>query len=197
MRAAPFIAPAVLAAGLSVGWIAAPAPAIPPERAGGERYAVRHGGESLGAALRKLRALGPSEPEPPPASQPIDIAPPPPIDIAEHFRRELTAFEARPEGLAIWMVDDSEMTRRRMLRVGDVYRDGWRVASIDRQFVVLRKRREERRLRIVDVVPDEQLPGYESPEAQGLMGREAAATDPGEAAQTRRQVRRRWPPGGM
>ena len=102
---------------------------------------VVHGGAEAGAARVQLEALGLAPP-------PIVEQGPPPPDVAMLFRRDLTAIEDRTNGRQVLLVDAMRPYQRRVLRVGDVYQDGWRVARIEPQSVVLRRRRE---VRTIDV----------------------------------------------
>jgi hypothetical protein len=80
--------------------------------------------------------------------------PPPPPDIAHLFRRDLTAIETRGDGAIVWIVDFTQPYGRRGLRVGDTYQDGWRVAAIELQAIVLRRRRESRRVEAFPLAPE-------------------------------------------
>lgn len=122
--------------GLGLGWFTAPTPeATPSTRL--EAPAIAHASVETATARERLAALGLA---PPPQ---VDAAPPPP-DIAVLFRRDLTAIEERGAARVAWVVDHTQMNQRRALRVGDIYRDGWRVARIAPQTVELRRRREMR-----------------------------------------------------
>jgi hypothetical protein len=83
-----------------------------------------------------------------------EVAPPPPPDIAHLFRRDLTAIETRRDAPVVWVVDFSQPYGRRGLRVGDIYQDGWRVAAIEPQAIVLRRRRESRRVEAFAPAPE-------------------------------------------
>jgi hypothetical protein len=72
-------------------------------------------------------------PKPPP--------PPPPPDVALVFRREVTAIVNQGgQGLAVLVVDASDEGRRsRLLKVGDEFADGWRIATLSSAQAVLAK----------------------------------------------------------
>lgn len=152
-RTAAMVGAAVLG-GLLVGWVTAPNPAAPPEAERVERsYAPAHGGVAAAAAGQRFAELGFGAPIVP---EVVEAAPPPP-DIAVIFRRDLTAIERRNGGALVWVVDLNQMTGRRALHVGDVYRDGWRVTAASEQLIELRKRREVRRISVFDL-PQENVP---------------------------------------
>jgi hypothetical protein len=126
--------------GLVLGWLAAPeldAEALPKM----EAPALVHAGVETAAVRERLTQLGLAPPQ-------IEETAPPPPDIAVLFRRDLTAIEERGAVRVAWIVDFAQTHRRRALRVGDIYQDGWRVARIGPQSVQLRRRRE---VRTVDV----------------------------------------------
>jgi len=145
----------VAAAGLGIGWFATPPL---PSADGAERSATPpqavHAKAVVEDAARRFGAFDAVEPDP----QPTDIAQaeaaPPPPDIAEQFRRDLSAVVSLGRGQGVWIVDESTAERRRLLRAGDVYKDGWRVRAIDAQSITLRKGQERREIRVTDIVPD-------------------------------------------
>lgn len=109
---------------------------------------AEHPAEALEEAIVLFREALPPPPEPPPPPPeapppPPEPPPPPPPDVAELFRRDLTAIVAAPGGLTAWIVD-RDIGARRMLVIGDLYRDGWHVTRIERQVVELTKDRERR-----------------------------------------------------
>jgi hypothetical protein len=136
MKAQVILLAGAVVGGLGLGWLTAP---TPDADAGAAPVAavVQHGGVEARAARERLAALGLA---PPPV---VDAGPPPP-DIAILFRRDLTAIEERAGQRMAWIVDFSQTHQRRALRVGDVYQNGWRVARIETQSVLLRRRREVR-----------------------------------------------------
>ncbi len=122
--------------GLALGWLTAPTPeADASVRL--EAPALVHASVETAAARERLSQLGLAPPQ-------VEEAGPPPPDIAVLFRRDLTAIEERGAVRVAWIVDFAQTHRRRALRVGDIYQDGWRVARIGPQSVQLRRRREVR-----------------------------------------------------
>lgn len=136
MRAQLFLLAGGVAVGLGLGWLTASTPE-PEASPIVDAITVVHAGVEAGAARERLNALGLA---PPPV---VDTGPPPP-DIAVLFRRDLSAIEDRANGRVAWIVDFTQTYRRRALRVGDIYQDGWRIARIAPQSVELRRRREVR-----------------------------------------------------
>jgi len=141
------IAAALLGVAFAAGWLLTPALPAPDDKA----PRVRHQGETIGANLRRLSTLD-------------LVIPPPPIIVAEAgaqgpdivtlFRRDLRAVVRAPLGPVVWVADPAGRLNRRVLRIGDTYRDGWRIASIDAGAVNLRRGGEQRRIGIVEVAPD-------------------------------------------
>ncbi len=136
MKAQLFLLAGGVAAGLGLGWLTAstPEPASSPIV---DAVTLAHAGVEAGAARERLEALGL-------APAPVVETGPPPPDIAVLFRRDLSAIEERATGRIAWIVDFTQTYRRRALRVGDIYQDGWRIARIAPQSVELRRRREVR-----------------------------------------------------
>lgn len=128
-----------VAGGLGIGWLTAPSPDV-NAHAGLELPNIVFANAEAAEARARLDALG-LAPEPV-----IDVGPPPP-DVAVLFRRDLTAIEEAGGRHIVWIVDVAQPHQRRALRVGDSYRDGWRITRINPQSVHLRRRRE---VRIVD-----------------------------------------------
>ncbi|MEI9964274.1 MAG: hypothetical protein WDM92_05825 [Caulobacteraceae bacterium] len=91
--------------------------------------AAADGGDPSPAAAR----AAPRPPPPPP--------PPPPPDVAVTFRRGVSAIVNQGrEGLAVLVVDSAVDGRRsRLLRVGDEFADGWRIAALSSDEAVLAK----------------------------------------------------------
>lgn len=139
---------ACLAASLGVGWLTAP----PPQDAVRARPAItaspQHGGAHASAARTRLAALGLLPPPPPAPSLP------PPPDVTIVFRRDLSAIEQTRRGYQVWVVDLNQERGRRGIRVGGIYQDGWRIASITPQAVVLRRRGEVRHVAVFDPPAD-------------------------------------------
>ncbi len=146
---------AALVCGFGAGWftVVRAAPSIAEARAG-DAVALHHGGETIAAAREKLAALGFAAPVAPLVEE---FAPPPPPDIAVLFRRDLTAIERGADGPLVWIVDAAQANGRRGLKAGDVYQDGWRVASVGDQVIELRRRRETRRIAVYEA-PQEASP---------------------------------------
>lgn len=136
MRAQLLLLAGSIAGGLGLGWLTAPSPEAEAHE-GFEAPAIVFAGVEAGEARDRLDALGLA---PAPV---IDTGPPPP-DITVLFRRDMTAIEQARGRHVVWIVDLAQPHRRRALRVGDSYRDGWRVARINPQSVQLRRRREVR-----------------------------------------------------
>ncbi len=147
MNLAPYIVGSVLAAGLGLGWMTAQVGATSGAAtpANIDLSAVRHGGALAANAVNRLQTLDII-----PLSDPGMAAetPPPPPDIAELFRRDLTAIEAGADGLTIWVVDDMSPALRRRIKRGELYKDGWVVSAITDQTVELRRRRERRQVAV-------------------------------------------------
>jgi len=150
------MAGALLGLSFVAGWLLTPALRAPDATAAAAAPQAAHQGEVIGANLRRLSALTLATPPPPPVIA-ADSGPPPP-DIAVLFRRDLTAVVRAPLGPVVWVVDPAGRLNRRVLRVGDTYRDGWRIAAIDNSAVTLRRRGESRRVGIMEVAPDILLP---------------------------------------
>jgi S1-C subfamily serine protease len=146
---------AALTLGFSAGWLTVVRAAPPAlEARASDAVAIHHGGETIGAARERLAALGFAVPV---VTVVEEMAPPPPPDIAVLFRRDLTAIEQRDGGPLVWIVDDTIAAGRRGLKAGDVYQDGWRIASVDDQVIELRRRRESRRIDVYEA-PQEASP---------------------------------------
>ncbi|ANP45714.1 hypothetical protein [Candidatus Viadribacter manganicus] len=125
-----------VSAGFAAGWLLTPPPSA-PVAAPIIAPALVHAGVEAGDMRERLERLAPA---------PAELAPeaPPAPDIALLFRRDLTAIEAQGEAAIVYVVDGAWSRQRRALRVGDIYRDGWRVSAISAQRVQLRRRREIR-----------------------------------------------------
>lgn len=147
MNLAPYIVSGVLAAGLGLGWTTAQVAATSgiAAPANVDLIAVQHGGAAAANAVNKLQTLGLIPPSDPGVAA---EAPAPPPDIAELFRRDLTAIEASADGLTIWVVDDMSPALRRRIKRGELYKDGWVVSAITDQTVELRRRRERRQVAV-------------------------------------------------
>jgi hypothetical protein len=141
MRAQLILLVAGVAGGLTAGWLTAPRAEAGAPRAAAATPAIAHAGVEAREARERLTRLGFVAPPP------IETAPPPP-DVAVLFRRDLTAIEERANGRVVWIVDFTQTYRRRALRVGDIYQDGWRVSRIGPQSIDLRRRRDVRTIRV-------------------------------------------------
>src|SRR5689334_1432661 len=75
-------------------------------------------GRSAAAAARSFAVLAPP---PPPAPKPVGPAVPPPPDVAVVLRQDVRAL-APDQGQLI-------LAGRRSLKLGDPYRDGWKLAA--------------------------------------------------------------------
>ncbi len=138
--------------GLAAGWFTAlppgaSAPAL--EAASQASLTPLHGGAAASAAGARITQLSFGVP---PAVE-LDTPPPPP-DVAVTFRRELTAIEHTPTGAVAWVVDWSQAGGRRALRRGDIYQDGWRVATVGEQSVDLRRAQEVRHIDLFSAPPE-------------------------------------------
>lgn len=140
---------AVLFGGASLGWVTATPPRGAMARSAAEQVAPRHGGEMARAAAERLQVLAFVVP---PTVESVAEAPRPP-DIAQLFRRDLTAIEQSATGPVAWIVDRNRENRRRGLRRGDLYQDGWHVAAVRRQSVDLRRGAETRRVELFAPLP--------------------------------------------
>lgn len=138
------------AASMGVGWLMpqafdtavnVQAPVSPP--------VFVHPGAVLGEAARRFNAgdftagVASAPGEEPDTSIEVNRPPPAP-DIAELFRRDLTAVVAEA-GTRVVVVIGEDRTPRRLAE-GAIYRDGWRLVSIGAGEVVLRRRGEMRRI---------------------------------------------------
>lgn len=139
---------ACLVGSLGIGWMTAPAPQNLAHARQAAMSAPHHGGARAAAARERFAALGLLPAPPPEPSQP------PPPDVAIVFRRDLSAIEQTRRGYQVWVVDLNQERGRRGIRTGGVYQDGWRVASITPQAVVLRRRGEVRRIPVFDPPAD-------------------------------------------
>jgi len=107
-----------------------------------------HPGLQTGVGVKSLVNLGLMAPPEPVAQTPG--APPPP-DIGDLLRRDLTAVVRNGNRRSIWVVDRENNETRRLVRPGQVYRDGWILSRITAQEVVLRRDEEIRRLSIMSL----------------------------------------------
>jgi hypothetical protein len=69
-------------------------------------------------------------------------------DVSEAFREDLAAIEQTETGPVVWLVDLDQLSGRRGVRTGELYKDGWRVARITPQQIELRRRRELRQIAV-------------------------------------------------
>jgi hypothetical protein len=139
------------AAAFALGYVAAslaPAPAAAPLARSTSDVDVVHAGRRIAAAAFELRTLhAPSPKSAPVLDASAPIAPPEP-DVAETFRRDLSAIvwrKGRPNAV---IVDASARSGRRVLAIGSVYRDGWKVRAISDSTIELKRRRDVRRIDI-------------------------------------------------
>lgn len=130
-------APAAFAAGLWQGQHAAPQAAVVAPRVNAPL--MQRPGSGVSDAGRYFASLNAPPPPPPPPPAPAPPPPPPPPDIGLLFRRDVSAVLAN-SGAEPRVV----LSGRRILSKGDIYLDGWRVASVDRSAIVLSKGRERR-----------------------------------------------------
>lgn len=153
------------AAGFLIGWLA-PGGAVEPVTV------ARHPGRSVAAPLPQpndetasalldldealsgpapARAAFAGDPDlarPPPRRRVEPVPPVPAPDVAVLFRREVSAVVGRPGAdLGVLLVDSSGETRQtRVLRVGDAFMGGWKLAALTPSEAVLRDGEQERRV---------------------------------------------------
>lgn len=96
---------------------------------------AKPGRQAVGAA----KAFAVLEPPPPPAPKPPGPPAPPPLDVAVPFRAEVRALEPQ-EGRLL-------LAGSRPLKLGDAYREGWRLTGVTDRTATLTKGKE---VRIVD-----------------------------------------------
>ena len=103
-------------------------------------------GDGAAEAGKYFAALNapPPPPPPPPAFKPPP--PPPPPDVAVLFRRDLAAVMTGPTGDPRVV-----LTGSRSLRLGEVYRDGWTLASLSPSTATLTKGKERRNVGLFTV----------------------------------------------
>lgn len=150
MRRALIVLGAALFGGFAFGWATAMPPRSDAAPSAAAAIAPRHGGERARAAAERLQALAFVVP---PIVESVVQAPPPP-DIGELFRRDLTAIEQSTAGPVAWIVDLNRTNGRRGLKRGDLYQDGWRIAAVGRQSVELRRGQERRRVELFAPLPE-------------------------------------------
>ena len=97
-------------------------------------------GASLNTAAEFFAKLNPPPAPPPPPPQP---PPPPKPDIGLIFRQQVRALIQQGTGPAILLERDGI---RRVLSLGDVFEDGWRITALNSQQVELTKGKLRRRL---------------------------------------------------
>jgi hypothetical protein len=154
-------AAAVLTAAFAVGWLA---PGQPPAPLTLTRYAqpaspqlLRRPDEGMAAAVADLRdelAQSAAATAPGAAPRPRRVwlhhpPPPPPPDVALVFRRQVAAIvNTQGQGLAVLVTADPSVEggHSRLLRVGDLFDDRWRVASLSMSEVVLQDGVSEKRV---------------------------------------------------
>jgi len=135
----------LVAGGFGAGWLMIHEQVAPAAtHVSAHAIDLRRGGDIAAMSRARFAQLHP----PPPPAPTIDA--PPPIDIAVQFRQKLTAIERGSTGPIAWVVDpDAEMSRR-PIHKGQIFQDGWIVAAIEDQEIVLRRRREIRRINVFD-----------------------------------------------
>lgn len=109
---------------------------------------------------------------------------PPPPDIADVFRRDVSAVLQGAAGPVLVVVDPDGSGARRVLRTGDAYRDGWSVAGVEDQSVTLRRREEIRRVDLYSPY----LAALAAADAEATV---AAPTDPALERLRRKSLPRR------
>lgn len=129
--------------------------------------------EAESVAVAEVAAATPAKPKRPPAP-----------DVAVQFRRDVSAVLLGAAGPVLIMVDPGSATQRRVLRVGERYRDGWVVEDVDTQTVLLRRRQEIRTVELHSLIAADAVAG--EPDAP------AVAT----ASTARRSLPRRVAKGG-
>lgn len=168
-------------AGYAAAEFAPPATPSVVERASGEIHAV-HAGRAIAAAAFDLRTL--HAPPPPALVDEGQAAPPPPEpDIGAAFRRDLSAIVRDKRRFAAIIIDPSARTGRRVLHVGSVYRNGWKVRAVSETTVELRRRRDVRVVSVFAPPTDEiqDLAGDGAPRL--ALSRDAPASTQKDPAQ--------------
>lgn len=127
-------APAALAAGYLQG-VSTPPPPAAKVRAAPPPLIVKPGWGAKEAAAYMARLNAPPPPPPPVYTGP------PPTDVAVYFRREYGGV-LNPTGPAPVVF----LGARRTLKIGDTYRDGWKLTSINASTATLSKGTETRRI---------------------------------------------------
>lgn len=151
----------------AVGWSTGrpPADLLAVRRMSAERpmAMLPNPNEASASALDGLAsALGPSPPPPRPEGEPVRLAPvkPPEPDVAGIFRRQLTAVVAQgPDGKLAALLSDEGPAR--MLKPGDVFMAGWRLASLTMGEAVLGRGRERKVISLFD--PNAAGPSLQAP----------------------------------
>jgi hypothetical protein len=115
--------------------------------------------EAPRAALDSFaQALGPSPAPPRPAAEaaPPRPVPPPEPDVADIFRRQLTAVVGQGDGpLAVLLAGEGPS---RLLRPGQAFMAGWTLKSVEMNQVVLARGRQRKTIALFDLRGTGQAP---------------------------------------
>jgi hypothetical protein len=122
----------------------APAPAVLHPKRALDLLAYRLAGHEQETA---------AAPAAPPAVVVATRPAPPPPDIADILRRDVSVILLGAATPVLVVVASNGSSARRVLRVGEVYRDGWIVDAIDDQSVTLRRRTESRVVELYTAYP--------------------------------------------
>lgn len=171
----------------SVANIAAQSASIPPQ--------LTHPGRQLAHAALRLERLTPAPiiAEAAPKTPAAKPAAPPPINVAEQFRRDLSAVLDTNNAPVVVLVDVTQPGQRRSLQRGDKYRDGWRIHHIDADHVLLRRGGETLFVRIASAYPLDVSPGELASETMA----DQQIAEGGAPGRRRLQLSRKAARGGM
>lgn len=139
---------------LGAGMLLPPPQAAPDATVADATAGLVHPGRTLDLLAYRITGRNSSE-EPAQALAEATEAPPPvlsrprqpPPDVGALFRRDVSAVLMGAGGPVLIVVAPDGSTRR-VLRVGEPYRDGWTVESIGDQSVVLRRRGDVRQVEL-------------------------------------------------
>lgn len=145
---------AVMLLGLAglVGWRSAESQPTNIVAARSQRFAtpqIEHAGLQTALAVKVFESLGLGAPPPPEVSVAPEADAPPEIDIVIQFRYDLTAILREGEARAALIVDRENGGERRLVRAGQPYREGWRIAEIGVEEIVLRRGEDARAVSIM------------------------------------------------
>jgi hypothetical protein len=198
MRSFALAALACMAIGVALGLSnvkhVASAPAPAPTGAENDAPLV-HAGVRVEDAVALLQDTN----EPPPiVEEPMNYVPavaspqaPPPPDVAQLLRHDVSAIVRLEDGLGAWIVDQNAPGNRRLLTNGSTYRQGWRVRSITHDDVVLTKGREQRVVSLFSTYEWDTKDAAADAMAQSLQEGEEGAVTPSSGQAVARPGKRR------